>query len=172
MATGFVDRYKGKIAVPVGGTYIGGIQVNTSGPDANTAVGWGTFPASTISTAAVQLGSSRAAGPEKFAPASGGSPIFRLPTPFAGANKMLYYSTENGSTQILITTSTAGAVTLAGVGSTGSTAVIGTGGSTLSNTMKSTISCQIVLLGVSSVQWLFESVAPSTTGHLAFSTST
>ena len=178
--SGFTDRYKGRVAVaeswtPVGGTYIGGVQVNTSGADANTSVGWGTVPLSTSSTAGpVQLAAGRAGGVDLIWPvANSGGSIYRLPTPFAGANKVINYSTINGSTVFFLTVSTAGAVTILGIGSTGSTASFaGTGGSTLSNTIKSTCSCTISMVGLSTIAWLFESVVPSTTGHLTFSTST
>jgi hypothetical protein len=164
--SGFTDRYKGKIACPIGGVYVGGIQVNASGPDMNTGVGWGTAPTSTLSTATITMSSGRAAGIDIFNPASGGSPIFQLPSPFAGANKVLDYSTLNGSTQILWTCSTVTGVTIQG---TYSTAI---GGSSLTRVIKSTISCTVELLGLSSLQWSFNSVYPSTTGHLTFSTTT
>lgn len=174
MATGFVQRYKGKIALASGGMSIAGTQVNASGADFNVNTGWGTVPVTTTSTTALQLSSGRTAGAEVLAPtANVGGAIFRLPVPYAGAIKLIYYSTLNGSTIFLLTASTAGAVTFAGVGSTGSTASFaGTGGSTLSNTLKSTQSCQIELMGISTTQWLFTGVVPSTTGHLTFSTST
>jgi hypothetical protein len=166
MATGFTDRFKGKIACPIGGVYVGGVQVNASGPDSNTSVGWGSVPVSTLSTGTITMSTTRAAGMDVFNPASGASPIFQLPTPFAGANKVLEYSTINGSTQILFTCSTVTGVTIQG---TYSTAI---GGSSLTRVMKSTISCTIELLGLSTTQWLFNSVYPSTTGHLTFSTTT
>jgi hypothetical protein len=179
MATGFVDRYKGKTAQPIGGMFIGGVQVNTTGPDCNTSVGWGTAPLSTSSTTnspnAIQLSTTRTGGVDLLWPGAngGGGSIYRMPPPFAGANKVISYSTINGSTVLFLTLSTAGSVTLQGVGSTGSTASFaGTGGSTLTNTIKSTVSCLITLVGISTAAWLFESVVPSTTGHLTFSTTT
>ena len=175
MATGFVQRYKGKVALAAGGLSIAGTQVNASGADLNVNTGWATAPLSTSSTAApTQLSTARTSGVEQLWPTAltGGS-IYRLPPPTVGAVKLLNYSTINGSTILWVTTSTAGAVVLQGVGSTGSTASFaGSGGSTISNTIKSTQSCQIELVGVSTSAWLFTGVVPSTSGHLTFSTST
>ena len=180
MATGFVQRYKGKIAaaqvrVPVGGLMIADVAVNAAGADLNGLIGWSSAPTSTSSTAApVQLSTTRVNGIDTLAPVAltGGS-IYRLPAPTVGAEKIIVYSTINGSTVIFLSASTAGAVVYAGVGSTGSTAsFFGSGGSTISNTLKSTQSCQITMFGLSTTQWLITAVAPSTVGALTFSTST
>lgn len=172
--SGFVKRFKGKVAFPVGGIWVGGVSIADSAADLNTSLGWGTVAVSTISTAAVQLSAARAGGLDVIAPgANTGGAIYRLPPPVPGVVKLIDYSTINGSTILFLTVSTAGAVTIAGVGSTGSTASFaGTGGSTLSNTIKSTQSCQIEMIGQSTAIWLFNGVVPSTTGHLTFSTST
>lgn len=173
--SGFVQRYKGRIAVPVGGLSVGGTQINASGPDMNVLTGWGTAPTSTSSTAGpVQLSTTRTNGVDILAPvANTGGSIYRLPPPFVGATKLIVYSTINGSTILFVSASTAGAVTYSGIGSTGSTASFaGSGGSTLSNTFKSTQSCQVELIGISTAAWLVTGVIPSTSGHLVWSTST
>lgn len=171
MATGFVDRYKGKVAQPVGGMYIGGIQVNTTGGDMNTSLGWGVVPTSTASSTANSttpsyvIPSSRAAGIDIFAPTSSGA-IVVLPAPFPGANKVLQYSTVNGSTACKFKCSTTAGVTIQGANSTT------IGGLSLTVSMTSTITCTIDLLGLSTTAWLFQSVWPSTTGHLTFAAAT
>ncbi len=174
--SGFVKRFKGKVAFPVGGIWVGGVSIADSAADLNTSVGWGTVQTSTGSSVAVQLSTSRVGGLDVIAPTAstaGGGAIYRLPPPVPGVVKLIDYSTINGSTILFLTVSTAGAVTIAGVGSTGSTASFaGTGGSTLSNTIKSTQSCQIEMIGQTTAIWLFNGIVPSTTGHLTFSTST
>lgn len=172
---GVMQRFKGRVSFPVGGLSIAGVAVNASAADFNTAIGWGSVGLSTTSTAApVQLSSGRAAGVDLLEPVAltGGS-IYRLPPPFAGAQKVIAYSTLNGSTVLFVTASTAGAVVFKGVGSTGSTATFaGASGSTLSNTFKSTQSVTVELLGLSTSQWLFNGCIPSTGGVLTWSTST
>lgn len=176
MATGFVDRFKGKIATPVGGLFIGGTQVTTTGADANTSAGTGTVFTSTgsASTATAYNPTTISAGfgLKQLFPGST-QPIFRLPKPTQGGGFVtINYSTINGSTGLILTLSTDGSVVLQGVGSTGSTASFaGTGGSTLTNTIKSTQSHQIELQSVSTTAWLFCSVVPSSVGALTFSTS-
>lgn len=175
--SGFVQRFKGKVAFPAGGIFIGDVQMTPSGTDLNVNAGWGTVQTSTgTSPTAIQLSTGRAAGLDIIAPvastAAGGT-VYRMPPPFAGAVKVLQYSTLNGSSICFITLSTAGTVTVTGIGTTASTASFaGSGGSSLSNTIKSTQGCQIELIGVSSVAWLFTGVIPSTSGPLTFSTST
>lgn len=177
MVTGFVDRLKGKITMPVGGQYIAGVQVNTTGADANTAAGAGTVYTSTglgqtnipFSTVVISSGF----GLKQLFPTSS-QPIFRLPKPVSpGGWVTINFSTINGSTGIIFTVSTDGSVVFSGVGSTGSTASFaGSGGSTLSNCIKSTQSHQFELQAVSTTTWLFAGVLPSTVGALTFSTST
>lgn len=174
--SGFVDRYKGKVAAAVGGFYIGGTQVNTTGADANTAVGTGAVYTSSGSnstaTAYTPVTISAGFGLKQLTPGST-QPLFRLPKPAQGGGFVtINYSTLNGSTGLILTLSTDGSVTLQGVGSTGSTASFaGTGGSTLTNTIKSTQSHQIELQSISSAAWLFCGVVPSTVAPLTFSTS-
>jgi hypothetical protein len=175
MATGFVDRYKGKVAQPIGGMFVGGIQVLATGPDMNTCVGTGTVFTSTGSASTIAFTPtvvSSGFGLKQLNPTST-QPIFRLPPPaFPGGWTTIVYSTINGSTGLILTFSTDGSVTLVGVGSTGSTASFaGSGGSTLSNTLKSTQSHQIELQSISSAKWLFAGVVPSTVSPLVFSTS-
>lgn len=170
MASGFVQRWKGKVNAAQ--LWLAGTQITASGADINTLAGGATVTTSTSAAAPVTL--TRNAGLDILAPVAltGGS-IYRLPAPAAGVTKTLQYSTINGSTIVFITLSTAGAITLSGVGSTGSTAAFGgSGGSTLTNTIKSTQSCTIELMGISTSQWLFSGILPSTVGALTFSTST
>lgn len=175
MANGFVQRFKGKINLAAGGLWVAGSQCNASGADLNVNLGWGTVQTTTSSTAApVQLTTSRVGGIDVFAPVplTGGS-IMRLPPPIGGVSKVVQFSTINGSTIMFLTASTAGAVVFGGVGSTGSTAGFGgTGGTTLSNTVKTTQSGQIELMGLSTAAWLVVGVLPSTVGAFTWSTST
>lgn len=175
MATGFVDRLKGKATAAVGSTWIAGVQVNTTGADANTSVGMGAPYLSTGSSAAVAytpVTISAGFGLKQLFPGST-QPLFRLPKPTLGGGFVtINYSTINGSTGLILTLSTDGSVTLQGVGSTGSTASFaGSGGSTLTNCIKSTQSHQIELQSISTTQWLFCGVVPSTVAPLSFSTS-
>jgi hypothetical protein len=166
--SGFVERFKGKF---VSNTMMANGQFVTAA-DQGAQSGWGTAPASTVGgdTTLTHL-----AGVDQIAPAAvSGGAIFRLPKPAQpGFNKIVTYSTVNGSTVFFLTASTLGTVTFAGVGSSGSTAsFFGTGGNTLSNTLKSTQSCQIEMVSISTAGWLITGIAPTTTGHLTFSTST
>jgi hypothetical protein len=156
--SGFVQRFKGKVAFPTGGIWIGGTQVTTSGADLNTQKNWGTVTTSTANTGTVQAG-----GVTAIAPTSDG--IWNLPTPVAGETSVITYSTYNGALLLFLKAST-GVVTITGLYSTA------IAGSSLTNTIKSTVSCQIELIGLSSVQYLFNGVYPSTDGHLTFSTTT
>jgi len=176
MATGFVQRWKGKVNAAQ--LWLGGVQINAAGADLNVNIGWGTVQTTTSSTGStanmVSLSTSRVGGLDIFAPtANTGGSLLKLPAPVAGVGKLVQLSTINGSTIMFLLASTAGAVTFQGVGSTGSTAsFFGTGGSTLSFAMKTTQSCQIELMGQSSVAWMMTGLVPSTVGHLTFSTST
>jgi hypothetical protein len=174
--SGFVERIKGKVAQAVGGLYVGGVQVNATGLDQNTAVGTGTVYTSTgssSSTAAyIPTTISAGFGLKRLQPTST-QPIFRLPPPVQGGGwTTIVYSTVNGSTGLILTISTDGSVVFEGVGSSGSTASFaGSGGSTLSNCLKSTQSHQIELQSISTAKWLFAGVVPSTVAPLTFSTS-
>ncbi len=85
--SGFVKRFKGKVAFPVGGIWVGGVSIADSAADLNTSVGWGTVQTSTGSSVAVQLSASRVGGLDIIAPTAstaGGGAIYRLPAPVAG----------------------------------------------------------------------------------------
>lgn len=171
--TGFVQRFKGKVAFALGGIWIAGTKVSVAAADLNSVSGSGTATTSTSSTAA-PVSLTGAAGVANLAPVAltGGS-IYRLPTPVVGGEKVINYSTINGSTVVFISASTDGTIVFGNVGSTGSTAAPGgSGGSTLSNTIKSTQSCTISLVGLSTTTWLFKCVAASTSAPLTWSTST
>jgi hypothetical protein len=158
MATGFVSRWKGKVVAAELWMGSPAVQVTATGTDLNTAKNWGTVSASTANTGTVQAG-----GVTTIAPTSDG--IWNLPVPVAGEQSIVAYSTANGAIAFFLKAST-GVVTITGIGSTA------IAGSSLTNTIKSTISCQIELVGLSSVQYLFNGVYPSTDGHLTFSTTT
>lgn len=176
MATGFVQRFKGKIALAQGGMSIGGSQVSVAATDLNANNGAGTVFTSTgaasTATAYIPTTISTGFGLKRLQPGST-QPLFRLPAPSQGGGFVtIAYSTVNGSTGLILTLSTDGSVTLQGVGSTGSTASFaGSGGSTLTNTIKSTQSHLIELQSLSTVAWQFLGVTPSTVGPLTFSTS-
>lgn len=155
MATGFVQRWKGKIALPVGGLWIGGVQLSGSGADFNTNTGWGV--ASTYSST-------------QTLPNGGVSQItstviavYTIGPPVVGRTAVVTAST--GSTAWMV--KTAPAVVL------GSPSV--NGGTTLTNTIKSTsslVATSVELIGLSTNAWLFMGAAPSTLSHLLFSTAT
>lgn len=159
MATGFVTRFKGKIAVPAGGIWVGGTQVNASGADFNVNTGWGTV----TSPVAGAITNSGVTSITSTALAAG---IYNLANPVAGVQKVLDFSTASTAWMIKVST---GVVTIQG------TQGAGLGGSSLTNTIKSTstlVATQVELVGLSSVAYLFMGVYPSTLSHLLFSTTT
>lgn len=191
MATGFVDRLKGKWASPVGGSWVGGVQVITSAYDTNTAYGWGWVLQASTSQQAINMSSAGssayfsviapltstggnfavpaaplpAGGILRLIPQTSAQQVVQLPNPTAGCSRIIQYSTLNGATQILIKVAT-GTVTFEGTyGGINS-------GSSLTNTMKSTISCTIELTGLSSVAYLYGGVTPTSSGLITFSTTT
>jgi hypothetical protein len=157
MTTGFIDRYKGKIATPIGGMYVGGVQVNASGPDSNTAVGWGTV--STYSSTqtlpnggVVQILSTAIA-------------VYNLSSPSPG--RVVVIAAMPGSTAWMVKVSTGAVVILGGSTVTHSA-------STLANTIKSTsnlVATQVELIGLSTSVYLYNGVSPSSQAIL-FSTTT
>jgi hypothetical protein len=158
MATGFNQRWKGKVAVPASGIWIAGVQVTPSAADLNVNTGWGTASTisangSTIPNTGVTFINSTALG------------IYNLANPVQGLSKVIQI--QPGSTGVMIKVST-GVVTIQG----GSTTL---GASTLTNVISSTVSLVATLMelyGASSVAWVFAGVYPSTLSHLKFSTST
>jgi hypothetical protein len=156
--SGFVQRFKGKVAFPAGGIYIGGVQIAGSGNDLNTNVGWGTVNTigangATIPNGGVSVITSTAAA------------IYNLANPSPGRVVLLDITDQSSSVMVKVST---GVVTIQGTSTTN-------GGSTLTNTIKSTatlIGTQIELVGLSSVAYLFNGMYPSTLGHLLFSTTT
>jgi hypothetical protein len=159
--SGFVQRFKGKVAFPVGGIWIGDFQVTGTAADLNVNLGWGTVTqiganGSTIPNSGVSQVTSTAVA------------VYNLANPVAGVSKVIDITAA--STAVLIKASTAAGVTIQGGSSLN-------GGSTLSFVIKSTgatalVATQIELVGLSSLQYLFMGVYPSTLGHLTFSTST
>lgn len=161
MATGFVQRYKGKIDFAAGGLWIAGVQIGAAGADLNVNTGWGTVDViaanGTIPNSGLNLITSTAL-------ASG---IYNLAAPVPGHTVVISASTA--STAWMIKTST-GVVTIQGTQGAGSL-----GGSSLTNTIKSTsslVATQIEMIGLSTSAWLFNGVYPSTLAHLLFSTTT
>lgn len=170
MATGFVQRFKGKIDVALGGLWIAGVQVITTGADQNVDYGWGTVggPSTAGSTAGssspgVTLASSRAAGIDIFNPPSSGL-VVALAPPLPGITKIIKYSTLNSSTGLKIKT---GSITTIFTGGESTAYAI----STFCNVLLSTISMTIELMGLSTVEYLIAGLYP-TTGALTYSSST
>jgi hypothetical protein len=168
MATGFVQRYKGKITCAE--FWLAGTQINASGTDLNVNLGWGTVggPSTAGSTAGssnpgVTLGSSRTAGIDIFAPPSSGL-VIALAPPVAGVNKVIKYSTANSSTGLKIKTGNVG-ITITGGESTAYAA------STFTNVILSTSSMTIEFFGLSTTEWLFGGLYP-TTSVITYSSST
>ena len=160
MTTGFVQRYKGKVDFPAGGIYIGGVQVGASGVDLNSITGWGTVDVIAAN------GTIPNGGLNTFTSTALAAGIYNLAAPVPGHTVVISASTA--STAWMIKTST-GVVTIQG------TQGAGLGGSSLTNTIKSTtslVATQIELIGLSTSAWLFNGVYPSTLSHLLFSTTT
>lgn len=184
--TGFVDRLKGKWTQPVGSSWIAGVQVVTNAYDVNTSQGYGQVLQASTSSSAINMGVAGSSasftvyggGPTQVAPAplpasgilrlipqTSAVQVITLPNPTAGCTRIIQYSTLNGATQILIKVAT-GTVTIEGTyGGINS-------GSSLTNTMKSTISCTIELYGLSTTQYAYGGVTPTSSGLITFSTTT
>ncbi len=167
--SGFVQRFKGRVAFPAGGIWIGGSQLTASSADLNTAAGFGTAQTSTSTSIALTAG-----GIKNLSPAAlSGGTIYPLADPVLGRELILNYSTVNGSTVVWVKLSTTNLPFFAGIGSTGSTAsFFGSGGSSISNVLKSTQGVTVRMVGISTSQWLVLGVSPSTVGALVFSTTT
>ena len=158
--SGFVQRFKGKVAFPAGGIYIGGVQIAGSGADLNTLVGFGTVntannaaPIATIPNGGISEITSTAIN------------VYPLANPSPGRRVIIAITT--GSSAVMIKCST-GAVTIMNCPSVN-------GGSSITNTIKSTqslVGTEIELYGLSTSQYLFNGVTPSTLSHLLFTTTT
>lgn len=162
--SGFETRKKGRTAlaeawIPAGGLYIAGVQVSASltAADLSGLAGW-----ATVSTAAVGSTIANSGVTEILSTAAA---VYNIAAPFAGAEKVI--SILNGSSAVMIKTSSTGYVILGGSTTNG--------GSTTTTTMKSTVSLvatAITLFGLSTTQWTVTSIYPTTLGHVAFSTTT
>lgn len=170
MPTGFVERFKGKIALPVGGLWIGGTQVGVTGPDANSALGQGSIQSLTSTSADTAL--AKVGGLTVIATTL--AAVISIPAPQVGITK--YFSIEgttgDGSTAVVVMrTSTAPGSTTQFIWG-GSTV---NGASTTTNLMKYTSTAvawtTIELYGRSTSLWQFIGVQPSTLSHIVFSTS-
>jgi hypothetical protein len=158
MATGFVQRFKGKIALAQGGLYIGGTQYTGSGSDLNTVAGTGVIDI---------------AGPTGSTVGSGGVTIL---TSTAIAVYNLQPPVNGRSVIIDITTVSTAWMVKAATGVTILDCLQAAGGSSLTNTIKSTstlVGGVITLIGVSTSSYVFQAQSPSTaTLSLLFSTAT
>lgn len=152
MATGFVQRYKGKIALPVGGLWIGGVQITGSGADFNSISGQGTVQALTTASAVTTITNTGVTTIN----ASSALLIYRLARPVPGAEKVIQLNPV--SSGVFITVSTDGSVLL--------------NGSSINTTIKSTVAANINLSGNSTSGWTITSVFISTLATLTLSTST
>ena len=166
MATGFVQRFKGKINVASGGLWIGGVQVGAAGADLNAVTGWGTVSTVASSTVTPTLANGGVTVITSTALANG---IYTLANPVAGRQMLLVATT--GSTAWMVKAST-GVVTI-------QNCPVADGGSSLTNTIKSTqatfvgaVGVTVRLVGLSSIAYSFEYMTPSTLGALLFSTTT
>jgi len=154
MATGFVERYKGKVASPPGGVFVGGN--NIYGVQSSTVAGNN----STLGYAGVVTITSTA------------SAVYRLAQPIPGVT-ILFHSLPSSSFWLL-TGSTVG-VGAGGQNFTITGCPVTQGGSSITNTIKSTTAVPVsgftfYLEGISTSQYAF--AAGSTTSPLLFSTTT
>lgn len=153
MATGFVQRYKGKIAVPVGGIYIGGTQLSGSAADFNTISGSATLQALTSASTTSTITNT---GPTTIA-SSSALTIWRLAKPTSpGQDKVIQLTTV--SSGVFITASTDGSVLL--------------NGSSINTTIKSTVAANIDLFATSTSNWAIVGLFISTLATLTISTTT
>lgn len=156
MATGFVQRFKGKVAFPLGGIYIAGTQVNASGADFSAITGQATVSTKssteTLNNGGVNQILSTAAA------------LFRIADPVKG--RYVAVQAMVGTTGWRIAMSSLGAI----LG--GSTLA---GGSTSSWIFGSTVSFPgtvLEMVGLSTSQYLFLGYSPSTLSHILFSSAT
>lgn len=154
MATGFVQRFKGKIALAQGGLYIGGTQVNATGVDLNALVGQ-SVQQNILSTTSTGTGTITNTGPTTISSSSGIN-VYRLARPISGCEKLIQLTTV--SSGVLITASTDGSVTI--------------NGSSINTTIKSTVAAVIDLVGTSTSNWAIAGLFISTLATLTLSTST
>lgn len=147
MATGFVQRFKGKIEAD--SLWVKGVQVAGAGAAANVSLISSSLGASTLSGSISVLLSS----------GSTTQAIVRLSRPFAGATKTIQVSTGLG---VIITASTNGSITF--------------NGSTLSVAASSGSTCYTLeLVGTSTVNWAVVGAYPgiyTSTGGVIWTLST
>ena len=152
---GFVGRYKGRMDVDQ--AWIGGVQQGR----------WGTVFASTATGSSLNLPIKPTIGVINMN-ASTVLAIYTLGPPTKGDVCVVNVSTMGSSGAFIkaSTTPTAFGNFFRGVLSNG------TGGSTNSCVVKTTVASQLEFIGISTSEWLFMGVLPSTVGHLTWSTST
>lgn len=158
MATGFVNRWKGKQAFDRGALWAAGSQFNGSGADLDVNTGWATVSTYSSTQPLPNGGVSQIL--------STAIAVYTLGAPVKGRTVIIAAST--GSTAWMVKGSTAAGVTFQSTPSVN-------GGSTLSYVIKSTsslVATQVELIGLSTSAYLFAGVAPSTLSHLLFSTAT
>ncbi len=147
---GFVQRWKGKVALPVGGLFIGGVSVTPSAADLNTVLAAGTLTAYT--TAGTQ---NIAAGNATISASSALSIFSMLEAPKVSVERVLSLILVSSGVFIK--------------------AAAGTSFDPSTNTViKSTYAQQITLFGLSTTKWSIKSVFPVSTigGTLTLSTTT
>lgn len=145
MASGFVQRWKGKASFDPNAFRIGGQSMYGSGAQQAITLAGSSIGISTISGTYVTI------------TASSMMAVARLAKPlFAGDYTAIQLTTI--SSGILITTSTDGSVTI--------------NGSSINTTIKSTLSGVIVMEATSTSNWAITSIYPATSGFLTLSTST
>lgn len=153
MATGFSQRWKGRIAARQLWLGSPAVQVTATGGDLNTIAGSATLQALTTSSTTSTITNT---GPTTIA-SSSALTIWRLAPPTSpGMDKLIQLTTV--SSGVFITTSTDGSVLL--------------NGSSLNTTIKSTIATIIDLFATSTSNWAIAGVYPSTLGPLTISTTT
>lgn len=146
MATGFVQRFKGKIALATGGLWIGGTQVTANANDLNSLAGSG----STVTSYSTD-GTISGYGPKNLISSSAAN-TFTLPAPVRGAEMQLVLTSVSSGAFIKAASGSAFIVNLAG-----STGIV----------MKSTTIMSIVLAGLSTALWGIMSAWSTSTSVIA-----
>jgi hypothetical protein len=151
MASGFVQRFKGKIALAKGGLWIGGTQFTGTGADLNSLSGFAT----PVNFSATVANNSTLPGSGLVLARSTGSTSFTyfMPAPTAGAELCVN----------LFVTSTA-AFIKSGVTGTNTSPTFVLGGGSTFMVLTSTYSVTVDFYGLSTTQWLVVSALSTSTG--------
>lgn len=144
MASGFIQRWKGKANFDPGALWVGGLPL----------FGGGALQSLSLST--VQNSVINSYGVTAIS-ATSGIVVVRLQKPaFANIEKTIQLTTV--SSGIFITASTDGSVTI--------------NGSSINTTIKSTLAGTISLMATSTANWAITAIYPATLGFVTLSTST